>query len=123
MNDGLETLTYPTTNGLKNLNLYDLTANVFTSNSLNSENIVSTEIIEANNIRVGNELDLSLTGINTNRINPLFLFIILIFFTIFLIQFFNLFLIIFMTWRIKSQSMRVAYFLSMKQVARISRIF
>ena len=66
MSTGIDTLTYPTINGLKSLNLDELNSILITSEDIVSNNIdgkyFSIDLIEANNVQVDSELNLTNSG-------------------------------------------------------------
>jgi hypothetical protein len=66
MQTGINTLTYPTINGLKSLNLDELTTGTINTNEIVSNNIdgnyFSIDTIEASDIQVDNELELTNSG-------------------------------------------------------------
>jgi len=64
MNNGLETIISPTINGLKSLNLDTLDVDTLQSNNIDG-NFFSIETIEANDVQVDNELELTNSGFIT----------------------------------------------------------
>ena len=64
MNNGLTTLTYATTTGLKSLNLDELTADNLNANAIDGD-FFSINTIKANDVQVDNELELTQNGFIT----------------------------------------------------------
>ena len=64
MNNGLETIVQPTINGLKSLNLDTLDVDTLQSNNIDGD-FFSIETIEANDVQVDNELELTNNGFIT----------------------------------------------------------
>ena len=64
MNNGLETIVSPTINGLKSLNLDTLDVDTLQSNNIDGD-FFSIQTIEANDVQVDNELELTNSGLIT----------------------------------------------------------